>query len=243
MRFGLAALNDVSALPVIDVKFEPLPAAVDVGAGAVDEIHRVGGEIVHAIARALVGVGDGATALQAPLAGAADRAVDAARAGGRAGDDAGTVAVPAVRDLDHQRHVLRAGAVVGRGRRTRRRRSCPRPACPGRWRPGWGRRGCRSRPSDSRRRSRGSCSRSRCGGARWRWGQRGSRTPARSSRRGRSCRGRRSGGHRTCRRTRTAVLRRGTRVGRCRGSRLSSLLLQPASTTAAQAIATTVRPW
>ncbi len=65
------------------------PAVDRIGAHAVLQIDGVGREIVNAGAGALVGVGDRAAVLQAPFAGAADRAVDAARAGRRRRDDAG----------------------------------------------------------------------------------------------------------------------------------------------------------
>jgi hypothetical protein len=50
-----------------------------IGAHAVDQIDGIGGQIMHAGTCALVGVGDGTAHLQAPFAGGADRAIDAAR--------------------------------------------------------------------------------------------------------------------------------------------------------------------
>ena len=79
---------------------------------AVLGVDGVGGEVVHTGAGALVGVGDRAAPLEPPLAGGADRAVDAPRAGGCGRDDAGPLTVPARRYLHHQRHVPAPGAVV-----------------------------------------------------------------------------------------------------------------------------------
>src|SRR5690606_36302985 len=89
--------------------------AVGVGALAAYQIHGVGLQVVHAHAGALVGVGDGAAALEAPLARGRDRPVDAARAGGGGGDDAGVGRVERGRYVHHQGDVLLAGAVVGVG--------------------------------------------------------------------------------------------------------------------------------
>ncbi|MNK93622.1 hypothetical protein D3C87_1137930 [compost metagenome] len=83
-------------------------------AGAVDQRHGVRVEVVRRRAGALVGVGHGTATLEAPFA---DRnpAVDAARArrGGR--DQARIGGVEIGRDLRHDRHVLLAGAIVGKG--------------------------------------------------------------------------------------------------------------------------------
>ena len=48
------------------------------GARAVDEAHRIGSNIMHAIAGAFVGVGDGATFLQSPFARGRDCTIYAA---------------------------------------------------------------------------------------------------------------------------------------------------------------------
>ena len=45
------------------------------GARAIEDAHGIGGDVMYAIAGALVGVGDGAAFLQAPFAGGGDRTV------------------------------------------------------------------------------------------------------------------------------------------------------------------------
>src|SRR6266511_3263383 len=82
---------------------------------AVDQSDGIVLQVVRADAGALVGVSDGATVLQAPLAAGGDGAIDAARPGGGAGDDAGVARIERRRYLHHQCHVLPPGAVVGVG--------------------------------------------------------------------------------------------------------------------------------
>jgi hypothetical protein len=75
-----------------------------------DEVDAIALQVVGAGAGALVGVGDGAASLQPPFAGRPDRAVDAARARGGRGHDAGVGPIEALRHLHHQdRPVLLVG--------------------------------------------------------------------------------------------------------------------------------------
>ena len=83
-----------------------------VAAHAVLQVHGVGRKIVRSHPRALVGVGDRASALQAPLASRADRTVNAARARGRRRHDARPALAERCGDLHHQRDVQLPAAVV-----------------------------------------------------------------------------------------------------------------------------------
>src|SRR5512134_1329866 len=82
---------------------------------AVDQADSILLQVVRADAGALVGVSDGATILQAPLAAGGDGAIDAARPRGRTGDDAGMARIKRRGDLHHQRYVPPPEAVVGVG--------------------------------------------------------------------------------------------------------------------------------
>ena len=84
-------------------------------AHAVLQIDAVVFKHIQARAGTLVRIRHGAALLQAPLAGAADGAIDAARAARRARDDAGTVRVEAGRHLHHQGDILLARAIIGIG--------------------------------------------------------------------------------------------------------------------------------
>ncbi|MNT17096.1 hypothetical protein D3C72_1522310 [compost metagenome] len=82
---------------------------------AVLQVDAVVLEHIQARAGTLVRIRHGAAFFQAPFTGAADGAVDAARAARRAGDDAGMVGIEAGRHLHHQGDVLLARAIVGIG--------------------------------------------------------------------------------------------------------------------------------
>ncbi len=84
------------------------------GARAVDQRNGVGVQVVRRSAGALVRVGDGAAALERPLAGG-DRPIDAARAGRCGGDQARLGHIEAVGNLHQHGHVLLAAAIVGEG--------------------------------------------------------------------------------------------------------------------------------
>ena len=83
-----------------------------ISALAAHQVHGVGLQIVRAGAGALVGIGDGAAALEAPLAGGRDRPVDAARTGRGRGNDAGIRRDERVRDLHHHGDVALATAAL-----------------------------------------------------------------------------------------------------------------------------------
>ena len=82
---------------------------------ALDQVDGIVLQVVRAVARPLVGVGHGAAVPETPLAGGADGAVDAARARGGRGHDAGRSRVEAVGHLDHEGHVLAAPRPAGVG--------------------------------------------------------------------------------------------------------------------------------
>ena len=84
-------------------------------AHAVLQVDAVVLEHIQARAGTLVRIRHGAALLQAPFAGTADGAVDAARAAGRARDDAGMLGVEAGRHLHHQGDILLARAIIGIG--------------------------------------------------------------------------------------------------------------------------------
>jgi hypothetical protein len=78
---------------------------VRIAGHAVDVISDIAAEQVEAGSRSLVGMDDGAAIEEAPF-GNADRAVDAAGAGGRNGKDASLARIEVARDLDHQGHAV-----------------------------------------------------------------------------------------------------------------------------------------
>ncbi len=81
------------------------------GARAVDQRDGIGLQVMGRGARALVRIGHGAAALEAPFA-RGNAAVDAARAGRGGGDDAGARAVEGIRHLHHQSDIAAPRAVV-----------------------------------------------------------------------------------------------------------------------------------
>ena len=109
-RFGVAALNAVRCCPRCADEVRVVARRRGVGALAAHQVDGVVLQVVCAGAGALVGIGDGAAALEAPLARGRDRAVDAARAGRGRGDDAGVRRVEAVRHLHHHGDVRAAAA-------------------------------------------------------------------------------------------------------------------------------------
>ena len=88
------------------------PGGAARGARAVLQGDGVRSQVVRAGAGALVGISNGALALQAPFA-SGNRAINAARARRGGSDDAGVVDVEAVRNLHEQHDVLLPCAVVG----------------------------------------------------------------------------------------------------------------------------------
>ena len=81
---------------------------------AADQVDGILRQVVSPGAGALVGIGDGAAALQSPFAGSADGAVDAARARGSARHDARLFGAEGERHLDHHRDVVGSAAVAER---------------------------------------------------------------------------------------------------------------------------------
>ena len=103
------------ALGQVCGKVGPLAGRAGAGDGAVDQVDGVLGQVVHAVATALVGVGHGTAVLEAPLTSRTDCAIDAPRTRGRGGDDARLGGIEAGGNLHHHGDQAGAALVTGEG--------------------------------------------------------------------------------------------------------------------------------